>query len=356
MRVVRSRAAVPVLFVTVMALTLAACGGGSSSPKAAPPAPGETTPTFTGPPDDVTVQFTFRIRGGLASVATAQQKGYFKAQNINADFVEGAGSLQVMSAVPDGKNVFVFGPDTAAAQAISQGIPLVSVATYQTATPIGLLGRPGVKLTTPKDLEGLRLALVTGDTFSRIWPAFAKKNNVDVSKVNVTTMDASARTNALIHGDVDVASVNMDNEFPLIASELKGTLPALRIADFGFPLLGDGVTVRRSLVDQKPDLVKRFLTAMQQAYAANQSTPGLAVDSTLSLWGDKMPAKDISTAQIDVTLAADKQGKTPNQPYGYVAPAAWDSTLGILLDSGSIPTRLPTDQYFTNNLLPAPPK
>ena len=36
------------------------------------------------------------------------------------EFVEGAGSLAVRSAVPDGKNVFVFGPDTAAAQAISQ--------------------------------------------------------------------------------------------------------------------------------------------------------------------------------------------------------------------------------------------
>jgi NitT/TauT family transport system substrate-binding protein len=289
-------------------------------------------------------------------VATAQQKGFFKAQNINAEFVEGTGSLAVMSAVPDGKNVFVFGPDTAAAQAISQGIPLVTVATYQTATPIGLLARPGVKLTTPKDLEGLRVALVTGDTFSRIYPAFAEKNGVDTSKVKSTTMDAAARTNALIHGDVDVASVNMDNEFPLIASELKGTLPALRIADFGFPLLGDGVTVRKSLVEQKPDLVKRFLAAMQQAYNANQTTPGLAVDSTLSLWGDKMPAKDISAQQIEVTLAADKQGKAANQPYGYVPASAWENTLTILLNAGGIKEKLPTDQYFTNAFLPEPPK
>lgn len=356
MPVVRSRKPVGVLLV-LAGLTLAACGG-SSNKTAAPPVtqPGDTTPTFSGPPDDVTVQFTFKIRGGLASVATAQQKGFFKAQNINADFVEGTGSLAVMSAVPDGKNVFVFGPDTAAAQAISQGVPLVTVATYQTATPIGLLARPGVKLTTPKDLEGLRLALVTGDTFSRIYPAFAEKNGVDTSKVKSTTMDAAARTNALIHGDVDVASVNMDNEFPLIASELKGTLPSLRIADFGFPLLGDGVTVRKSLVEQKPDLVKRFLAALQAGYNANQTTPGLAVDSTLSLWGDKMPTKDISSQQIDVTLAADKQGKSANHPYGYVDASAWDNTLTILLNAGGIQQKLPTDQYFTNALLPAPPK
>lgn len=355
MRVVRSRRAVGFLLVMLMGLALAACGDDSDDKPAAQTG-GETVSTFAGPPDDVTVQFTFRIRGGLASVATAQQKGFFKAQNINAEFVEGTGSLAVMSAVPDGKNVFVFGPDTAAAQAISQGIPLVTVATYQTATPIGLLARPGVKLTTPKDLEGLRLALVTGDTFSRIYPAFAEKNGVDTSKVKSTTMDAAARTNALIHGDVDVASVNMDNEFPLIASELKGTLPALRIADFGFPLLGDGVTVRKSLVEQKPDLVRRFLAAMQAAYAANQTTPGLAVDSTLSLWGDKMPPRDVSAQQIDVTLAADKQGKAPNQPYGFVPASAWDTTLTTLLNAGAIKEKLPTDQYFTNTFLPEPPK
>jgi NitT/TauT family transport system substrate-binding protein len=355
MRVVRSRRAVGFLLVMLMGLTLAACGGDSDDPPAAQPG-GQTTPSFSGPPDDVTIQLTFRIRGGLASLATAQHKGYFKEQNINAEFVEGTGSLAVMSAVPDGKNVFVFGPDTAAAQAISQGIPLVTVATYQTATPIGLVARPGVKLTTPKDLEGLRLALVTGDTFSRIWPAFAEKNGVDASKVRSTTMDGAARTNSLIHGDVDVASVLLDNELPLVASQLRGTLPTLRIADFGFPLLGDGVTVRKSLVEQKPDLVRRFLAALQKGYNANQTTPGLGAESTLALWADKMPAKEIATAQVEATLAADKQGKAPNQPYGYVPASAWDNTLSILQSVGGITNRLPTDQYFTNAYLPEPPK
>ncbi len=355
MRAVRSRPVVGVLSIALAGALLAACGGGGGSTKAA--APGTTTaPQFSGPPDDVTVQLTFRIRGGLASLATAQRKGFFKEQNINVNFVEGAGSLQVMSAVPDGQNVFVFGPDTAAAQAISQGIPLVSVATYQTASPIGLVGRPGVKLTTPKDLEGLRLAMVTGDTFNRIFPAFAAKNGVDLSKVQATNMDASARTNAIIHGDVDVASVNFDNELALVQSELKGNLPTLSIADFGFPLLGDGVTVRRSLAEQKPDLVKRFLAALQKGYDANQTTPGLAVDSTLGLWADKMPAKDVSTAQIAVTLAADKQAKVAGQPYGYVPASAWDSTLSVLKSTGGIQNQLPTDQYFTNSYLPAPLK
>lgn len=355
MRVVRSRRAVGFLLVMLVGLTLAACGGDNDDTPAAQPN-GQTSPTFSGPPDDVTIQLTFRIRGGLASLATAQHKGYFKEQNINAEFVEGAGSLAVMSAVPDGKNVFVFGPDTAAAQAISQGIPLVTVATYQTATPIGLVGRPGVKLTTPKDLEGLRLALVTGDTFSRIYPAFAEKNGVDTSKVRSTTMDGSARTNALIHGDVDVASVLLDNEYPLVASQLSGTLPTLRIADFGFPLLGDGVTVRKSLVEQKPDLVRRFLAALQKGYDANQTTPGLGTESALALWADKLPTKDIASAQIEATLAADKQGKTPNQPYGYVPASAWDNTLTILQNVGGISNRLPTDQYFTNAYLPEPLK
>lgn len=356
--------------VLIAGLVVAACGGGGTAAPA-PTTAASTVATATaassaaavtaapkpsGPPDDVTIQLTFQVRGGLASLAVAQQKGFFKDENMNVRFATGTSSLTVMASVPDGQNIFVFGPDTAAAQAISNDVPLISVATYQTATPIGLLAKPGVKLSTPKDLEGLRLGLVTGDTFQRLFPAFAKKNNVDVSKVKVTTMASAARITSLLQGDVDVVSVSLDNEGPLYASQFKDPVTTLKGADFGFPLLGDGVTVRKSLATAKPDLVKRFLRAVQRGYDAAQTTPNLAVDSALALWTDQLPKKDITTAQINVTLAADKAAKQAGKPYGFVDPSAWVSTLDILEGSGSLVKRIANDQYFTNTFLPDPPK
>jgi NitT/TauT family transport system substrate-binding protein len=357
----RKRRRMSWVLISIVGVLFVACGGGAASPSSAPAAgtaaavPAAATKP-SGPPDDVTVQFTFQVRGGLASLAIAQQKGFFKDENMNVTFATGTSSLTVMASVPEGQNVFVFGPDTAAAQAISNAVPLISVATYQIATPIGLLAKPGVKLSTPKDLEGLRLGLVTGDTFQRLFPAFAKKNNVDTSKIKITTMASAARITSLLQGDVDVVSVSLDNEGPLYASQFQQPVTTLRAADFGFPLLGDGVTVRRSLVSAKPDLVKRFLRAVQRAYDAAQTTPNLAVDSALALWPDQLPKREIATAQINVTLAADKAAKQVGKPYGYVDPSAWASTLDILDGSGSLVKRVANEQYFTNDFLPDPPK
>jgi outer membrane protein OmpA-like peptidoglycan-associated protein len=80
-------------------LLIAACGGGTPAATTAPAssaaaaASATVAPTPKGPPDDVTIQLTFQVRGGLASLAAAQQKGYFKDENMNVTFAKGSAEL-----------------------------------------------------------------------------------------------------------------------------------------------------------------------------------------------------------------------------------------------------------------------
>ncbi len=63
------------------------------------------------------------------------------------------------------------------------------------------LASSGIK--TPKDLAGRFLADVAGGAVLATFPAFAAENGIDVNKVKIVTMAASAKLPSLISGKVD---------------------------------------------------------------------------------------------------------------------------------------------------------
>jgi NitT/TauT family transport system substrate-binding protein len=325
----------------VLGMAASACGGGATA------AQNKNNTEM----DKVVIQFTWKIRGGYGGIATAVEEGYFAAEGIEVEFQEGTGSQTVMSSLGSAKNVFVFGPQTAAAQAVSQGVPLISVATYQREAPMGLISKPDVPLDSPKDLEGKRLATVTGDTFFRILPLFAERNDVDLAKVKKINMEAAVRTTEFLNGNVDVISVYLDNEYPLLEAEVDGQLNKLTVADWGFPVLGDGIAVSTAFAESDPDLIERFLRAVHRGYADAVQDPDLAVSAMMKRWSEVLPPRDIAAEQIKRTLEYDGRAKVEGQPYGHIPSETWDATLDLLDSAGGIDKRLPTDAYFTNQFV-----
>src|SRR2546429_631109 len=81
---------------------------------------------------------------------------------------------------------------------------------------MGVIAFPDTPLKGPKDLEGKRLAISVGETFGDMIRPFARVNNVDLSKIQLIQMDASARTMQFLTRKIDVMSVYLSNELPQI--------------------------------------------------------------------------------------------------------------------------------------------
>src|SRR4029079_18488904 len=105
----------------------------------------------------------------------------------------------------------------------------------------GIISFPDKAVRTPKDLEGKSIAHSVGETGTSYLDAFCKANSVDCSKINKGQMNAQSRMPQFLQRQVDLFTVYMNNELPLIESQAKQKFALLDMSKYGFAGPGLGV-------------------------------------------------------------------------------------------------------------------
>src|SRR5207253_9442882 len=80
---------------------------------------------------------------------------------------------------------------------VAQGARIKIVGAVVDLTPLNIWTRKDTGITRPKDLEGKTLAAPPGDAQRQLFPAFARLNGVDESKVTWLTIEPAAKFVAL---------------------------------------------------------------------------------------------------------------------------------------------------------------
>src|SRR5207244_2614274 len=111
-----------------------------------------------------------------------------------------------------------------------------------------------------------RLAISVGETFGDMIRPFTRNNNIDLGKVQLIQMDASARTSQFLTRKVDIMSVYLSNELPQIEKRAGVKFNVIKVTDFGLNVLGASMYVSNAFAEQKPDTVKRLLRATAKCY------------------------------------------------------------------------------------------
>src|SRR6185312_1785067 len=220
----------------------------------------------------------------------------------------------VLKALAAGNEKFGYGPAVAAAQAVSQGLPVKVVAVYQTKVPMGVIAFPDTPLKSPKDLEGKRLAISVGETFGDMLGPFTKMNGVDINKITKIQMDASARTVQFLTRKIDVMSVYTTNELPQVEKRAGVKFRMLKVSDYGLKLLGASIYVSNDYAEKNPEVVKKLLRATAKGYADAMKDPkGAAKIMAKFMAVPEQP--DVLERQVEETM------KSTNAPAG--KPLGW---------------------------------
>jgi ABC-type nitrate/sulfonate/bicarbonate transport system substrate-binding protein len=316
-------------------------GGGGGGGGSASNAGGKLTP--------VTVAFTFSWKSEYAPLVLADQKGIFAKHGLKVTFKEGKGSQVAFSSLGNATDTFVIGPTCDAALAIANGVPIESVATFIPVTPSILVAKEGTDISTPQKLVGKHVGLRSGADASLFFDSFLRKNNVDPSKVQVTDLNSAAATTSFIKGNVQVVDAFANNELPLIESQFKTKVNTLAFADFGFPLLGQGVTVSTAMAKSQGDVIRRFLAAETEGIQAAKADPVGAAKAIKSAEGPKLPDEPVVEQQVKATLAA----MTPEtgEPAGRISDKTWANLLQLFKDAGQNKKNVPASKFYTNDFL-----
>jgi len=180
--------------------------------------------------DDISLRLNWKMKGEFTPFVVAAQKGYFKAEGLNVTVNEGRGATQALQTVASGRDDIAYVPSIQAIKAINKGMPVKVVATVVKLDPMGMVSKSSIPLSKPKDLEG---------------------RTVEISPVSTLHQ---------ILGDIFLT-----NEYPVLQSKVKGKMNTLRVADWGFQLLGYTLVANNKLISSSAASRRSCLSVMTPA-------------------------------------------------------------------------------------------
>ncbi|GAB4099686.1 ABC transporter substrate-binding protein [Sinomonas halotolerans] len=200
---------IPAALAAVLALSLAACGGGAAS----------SPPASDGSPTTLKVG-TIGI-GSDAALAYAQEKGYFADEGISVETTVVANPPAGIAAAQSGQLDLTYTPSIPLLNALSQKVPLKIVAAADGYSDdalkdpdsgkyddTGLFVRSDSGIARPKDLEGTSVSVPARRAQLEVTVSKAVADDGgDPSKINWMVLDPSSAMQSLEQGRIDAASL-----------------------------------------------------------------------------------------------------------------------------------------------------
>lgn len=320
---------------------------GGSQP-AAPAAGGsQQAAPASGGGKKVSVRFNWTVKGEFTPFFVAREKGFYKEQGIDADLLEGKSGTQAAQVVATGNDQFGYIPSIQVIQGINQGMPILTVATCGRNTGMCWASWPNVPLTGPKSLEGHKVSISTSSTFFQVWEAFARKFNVDKSKVEVVAADPAARVGLFLQRQVEImADIFLANDFVVLQDKAPESLNLLKLSDLDFDPVGYLLVVNKTLLQDDRSLARAFTTATLKGFQYTLDHPDEATQIMTQLHGEQLGASVIK-GQVQQLLPLINR----DPALGRSEQAPWKRSLELLQDAGVIDKQLSLDAYYTNDLI-----
>jgi NitT/TauT family transport system substrate-binding protein len=306
-----------------------------------------------------TTQLGWLRNGEYAPIMMADAKGFFKEEGIDHKIVDGGPGKNPIPIVAVGQAQFGLATNGMAivtARLAKDPVDVVAIGTLFQQAPSSYLAlaAPGAPPLKPKDMEGKSVGIQAGSEF--IFRAFARKNGIDESKVKVVA--AQATVEPLMVGKMDYFSGWIVNQTYQIEQEaakpdapeaLKGkTWQALRLSEFGVPTYADVIFTSGDTLKKNPELVKKYLRAVQKGMQYGIDHPEEAVEILAKFPGQTEDAKKLAWRfKLQNPLYQSDYSKKAGPLT--MDPAVWTAMIGFLKEGDQIPKTIPVSEVMTND-------
>lgn len=308
--------------------------------------------------DNVTVQLDWVVRGADAMFFVGQQKGFFAQNGINLTEVQkGSGSANTLRFVANGNATFGFADLPTLMNGVAQGIPVTAIAAVNQRSPLAMISiKARHPMASPSDLRGLNVGVDPAAGSAYIFlKAFLAANDMSLSDIKQSTVSPPYE-NYLLMGRVDAIPGYVDAEVPELEAKTggPGSLSVLQGADFGYVAFGSGLLTSNKLIEQNPDLVKRFVKAYLESMAYVATHPQEAVEMIVKANPEYKGKEDILLEQLNFDISHSFfSANTVAHGIGWISPNQWAATVKLLKKEGGLPANASTSAGFTDEFVDA---
>ena len=234
--------------------------------------------------------------GEVAFMYAARKQGFWKDRGLDVSISRGFGSSNASKTVGLGRYDFGQADIAAMLKGASAGLPLVSIGMVNQRSPICIVTLEDSGIRAPKDLEGHKLGGSPGGGSRNLWPAFAKANNIDTSKVNITNLQPGLNIQALINKDVDAVGTFYQSSAPYLWAD-KVPFRIIFFAQNGLNIYSLTFITQRDRVEKSTQQVKGFIEGVMEGLKFSYLNP----DQTLEDFVEAVPESGKTARDREIT-------------------------------------------------------
>lgn len=226
--------------------------------------------------DKVRFQTDWIPSGEHAMYYGAWSKGIYAKHGIDITITRGYGSGDTVTKVASGAADFGVADIAAVMTARARtNVPVKTIAVLYNESPHSLFVLKSSGITNFKGLEGKKIGITPGNSHRFYFPEVAKKAGTDPNKLIWTNMDGAAMAAQLIAKNIDAAPFYSIHYYYINKAAVKAgeeILP-LPFVEVGFKIYAASLITTDKMIQDKPDLVTRFMAATKEAFEWAAANP-----------------------------------------------------------------------------------
>jgi len=298
--------------------------------------------------DKATVTLDWRVTGQHTPFFVGLDKGIFAKHGIDLTVNPGNGSRNTILAVAANNTTFGFADATALPAAVLQGADVKMFCSYMATTPFGIMFKADAGIAAPKDLEGKAYGDFPGSATYALFPAFARRAAVDVTKVRIVNITPATQASALLEGQINATYTSLNDSY--VSLTHRGVkLAHFSFAREGLNLLSQGL-IASSVTMANKNLVRRFAAAFNESIAAAKADIPAAAATTKRLVPES-PAVEVMIDMVKDTFARLTNPRNVGKAAGWMAEADWVDVVELLTQYGGLKEKVAPERLFTNEHL-----
>ena len=278
----------------------------------------------------IKVQLDWIIEGKHVPFYVARDRGFFKKNNLDATLLEGKGSANSATFVDVGQADYSYGDLLTAVQVMSKGAKNRAIGIGMAFNGGGLIFLESSGIKTAKDLEGKSFGTNPSDFAYVLLPAVGGAAKFDHAKVVIKTMEPAVRTPALFEGKIDFMSGTNGSSIQrmaILGKKQGKQIKYLFFKDLGLETYGHVLQVHEDRIKKNPDQVKRFVSAVFDAWAWSLKNPKEAFE--IFMKANPQNDRDISLAQMEAGLDDIVDPETKDRGLGFMKEAMMKKSVDI---------------------------
>ncbi len=297
--------------------------------------------------EKVTVILDYVANTNHTGMYVALDQGYYKEAGLDVEIIEPTeGATATLIAVGKGDFGISYQEDVTIALTSKDPLPIKTIAALIQHNTSGFVTYADKDIKSPKDFEGKTYAGWGGPGEEAVLKAVMTKDGADFSKLNMVISDGSGFEALKDKVDIEWFFEGWDNvkcklnNFPINYMELRQLDERL---DYYTPV----IIANQDTLEQKPEMVKKFLAATEKGYRYAIENP----DESVKILQKYAPDYSLEMLTMSQEYLAEKYMEDTDR-WGEMKDEVWNNYTDFMVEYGVIDHAIPAEECYTNEFLP----